>query len=326
MSSPTTQQDTTFWTLHTLPALRSLLFQTSYPPSTIASHLALLQSHIIPSLGPSHPRHFRPCPVYDGSPFEPSLNHTDRLPSTIRFTIEAVGPNAGLPSDPFNQDATIALLRSLPFELDLTLFNALSSVLFFTPEEAAAQVTAIPDGTPKSQAWIAFDLLRDGGVLVKVYLMPVLKMLATGRGSEELAFEGIGDVGGYERGVSILGEFLRRDGAKEVVEMVGVDCVRAGRVKAYLRTGVRTLEAAREVLTLGGRVEARGLEELKGFPHHDFDKNGGTHTFISFAWSEKAGVYTTFYYSPKVYGEEGRQDIWKGYDDMWQKQWESDMK
>lgn len=53
-------------------------------------------------------------------------------------------------------------------------------------------------------------------------------------------------------------------------------------------------------------------------PEHDLDATNGTHTFVSFTYTRRAGVYMTMYYSTKIFGVvqlEG--DRWKGYDNMW---------
>lgn len=51
-------------------------------------------------------------------------------------------------------------------------------------------------------------------------------------------------------------------------------------------------------------------------PRHDLDGAGGTHTFISFSYTERTGVYMTMYYSTKIFGAHVK-DIWEGYDNMW---------
>ncbi|KAK0622782.1 aromatic prenyltransferase [Immersiella caudata] len=53
------------------------------------------------------------------------------------------------------------------------------------------------------------------------------------------------------------------------------------------------------------------------FPDHDLDGSRGTHTFVSFSFSERSGVYMTMYYSTRVFGACVAPDIWEGYDDLW---------
>jgi len=52
-------------------------------------------------------------------------------------------------------------------------------------------------------------------------------------------------------------------------------------------------------------------------PDHDLDGTRGTHTFISFSFSKRFGVYMTMYYSTRIFGAHLKADIWEGYDDLW---------
>jgi hypothetical protein len=52
-------------------------------------------------------------------------------------------------------------------------------------------------------------------------------------------------------------------------------------------------------------------------PNHDLDGSRGTHTFISFSFSERSGVYMTMYYSTRIFGTHVGPDIWEGYDELW---------
>jgi hypothetical protein len=62
-------------------------------------------------------------------------------------------------------------------------------------------------------------------------------------------------------------------------------------------------------------------------PGHDLDGEGATHTFISFAYTERTGVYMTVYYSTKIFGTHVRKDICAGCDNMWKEsQRENSMK
>lgn len=57
-------------------------------------------------------------------------------------------------------------------------------------------------------------------------------------------------------------------------------------------------------------------------PKHDLGGTRGTHTFVSFSYTEKTGVYMTMYYSPRIFDAylgESRDDFWQGYNDLWQK-------
>jgi hypothetical protein len=49
-------------------------------------------------------------------------------------------------------------------------------------------------------------------------------------------------------------------------------------------------------------------------PEHDVDNGRGTHTFVSFTYSERTGVYMSMYYSTKIFGVYVENDRWAGYD------------
>jgi DMATS type aromatic prenyltransferase len=259
--------DATFWWQTTGLPLGRLLTVSDYSEQDQQSHLTWYRRFIAPALGPRpihgvQPR-FQPCPVYDGSPCELSTNFKERSPDrTVRFTIEATGHKSGTPADPFNQDETTRLLRSMVDYvpgLDLHQFDIFSQALFFSPEAAGALLPRVPKGTPLSQVWLAFDLHRGGTILAKVYFMPILKWIDSGTPTKDLVFAAARACirhGSYDEPVRLLDDFLGQEAGTFVVEMVAIDCVDSpdARIKAYLRTNVNTLGRAKHVLTLGGRL------------------------------------------------------------------------
>jgi hypothetical protein len=60
----------------------------------------------------------------------------------------------------------------------------------------------------------------------------------------------------------------------------------------------------------------RGADEQLS-PEHALNTENGTHTFVSFAYTKRTGVYMTMYYSTKILGVHMKHDIWSGYDKMW---------
>ncbi|KAK4201189.1 aromatic prenyltransferase [Triangularia verruculosa] len=410
--------DQRFWWQATGPSLSRLLALSGYTDKDQQSHIHWYHQFITAALGPrpiaGTKLLFQPCPVFDGSACELSINFKERSPErTVRFTIEATGHEAGTNADPFNQDESTRLLQSMVGNvggLDLHQFNIFAEKLFFSPEDAAALLPHVPQGTPLSQVWLAFDLLRGGDIMAKVYFMPILKWIETGIPTKDLVFDAARRCdkhGSYERPIQLLDDFLCEGVAPPVVEMVAIDCINSldARIKVYLRTDANTLGKARHLLTLGGRLSGelveQGLEALSElwpvlfclpegtdidnievfpagsycgcavemkpdreepetklhipvrkiqgtdaqlceslskwfkqrghtefsakykenlenvFPHHDLERTGGTHTFVSFSYTKRAGVYMTMYYSTKIFVTSLKVDIWEGYDNFW---------
>ncbi|KAK0710368.1 tryptophan dimethylallyltransferase-domain-containing protein [Apiosordaria backusii] len=271
--------------------------------------------------------------------------------------------------------------------------------------------------------------------MAKVYFMPFLKWLHTSASSIsptiatkdivfDIARQCNGPYGSYDHPIALLDLYLCSFASGQfqpMVEMVAIDCVDSpgARIKCYLRTGVTTLQQAREAMTLGGRIkngdtdatlellgELWGVlfrskvgshEEIEtksvlvegaychlavemkaGDPgsvetklhipvnkvadgglsdevicaglgewfakrgHGEFDGGyrkelaeafenlEGTHTFVSFTYTKKTGVYMSMYYSPQTHagmelnggfsevldGGKVERDVWEGYDDL----------
>ena len=189
-------EDERFWWDATAPSLAQLLNSCHYDEAHQLAHLRWYRKFIVPSLGPRPIAGVKPLfqasPVFDGSAVEHSINWKESSEErTVRFTMEAIGYEAGTKRDPFNQEATINLLtrmaKEMPeLELDLEAFHTFADDLFLPPGTAGAVMSKLQEaGTPLSQVWLAFDLLR-GRIMAKVYFMPVLKWTYTGIPTNEL--------------------------------------------------------------------------------------------------------------------------------------------
>ncbi|KFA70283.1 hypothetical protein S40285_08212 [Stachybotrys chlorohalonatus IBT 40285] len=426
-------EDQRFWWTATAPSLARLLVSCKYSTEQQAAHLEWYRRFIPKALGPrpipGRKGLFVPCPVFDGSACEHSINWKEHSSSrVVRFTIEAVGREAGSWRDPFNQDETrrmlVSMLGVVP-GLSLKRFDTFARRLFITQEGYAELTPRIPNGTPLSQAWTAFDLLH-GGVMAKVYFMPILKMIETGKSTNDLVFDTVRDCNSKEYGtfdgpISLLQDYTTSFTAAPydvpVVEMVAIDCIDSpnSRIKLYLRTAANTFHRVKDMFTLGGRLSGPELDEgvaalveiwpilfrldpravdienlevfprgsycgcaiemkpgqknpetkihipvrkiagtdaqlceslatwfrkrghaefasqyktdlESAFPAHDLERTRGTHTFVSFSYTRRTGVYMTMYYSTKILDiharnssmvQQSEKDIWRGYDQLW---------
>jgi DMATS type aromatic prenyltransferase len=274
--TPFTDEDQKFWWQSTAPSLESLLSSCQYTEEEQLIHIRWYRRFIVPSLGPRPipgvKPNFQPCPVFDGSAVEHSINWKELDPKrTVRFTIEAVGYDAGTDTDPFNQKATKTMLadmeQSIP-SLDLERFNLFADRLFLPSHVATSLIPKIPSGTPLSQVWVAFDLLR-GKVMAKVYFMPILKWIHTNVSTKKLVFdiaqECNGPYGSFDAPIAMLDSYIGSLPSDQtpVVEMVAIDCIESAksRIKIYLRTAVNTLERAKKAFSLGGRLKGEAIDE-----------------------------------------------------------------
>lgn len=264
-----------FWWRATAPSLGHLLANCQYSEEDQLAHLRWYHRFIIPALGPrpipGRKAKFEPCPVFDGSACEHSINWRELDPArTVRFTIEATGFQAGTAADPFNQEETKHLLRKMAKEvpdLDLKQFELFVNELFLSNGTAETLMPKLPAGTPLSQVWVAFDLLR-GKLMAKVYFMPILKWIHTDTPTKTLVFDAArkhdGKYGTYEASIALLDSYLESfaSGEGPAVEMVAIDCIDSpnSRVKVYLRTGVNTLAKAKQIYSLGDRLSGEVIE------------------------------------------------------------------
>ncbi|KAK4663901.1 uncharacterized protein QC763_501815 [Podospora pseudopauciseta] len=181
---------------------------------------------IIPALGgrpqPGKKPLFNARITADGSPMELSVNFKETSNvRTVRFTIEATGPEAGTPTDPYNQEQTTRLLhdmtKSIP-SIHLGQYNTFIRSLFLPASTAPSLLPKVPHETPLSQAWVAFDLAHGGDIMAKVYFMPFLKWLHTASSPSaavstkdiifDIARQCDGPYGSYNHPIALLDSYL----------------------------------------------------------------------------------------------------------------------
>jgi DMATS type aromatic prenyltransferase len=268
-------EDQKFWWRATASSLHQLLKSCGYSEEEQLVHLRWYHRFILPALGPrpisGEKAAFQPCPVYDGSACELSINWKELHPArVVRFTIEAVGYQAGTMEDPYNQEATKELFNKLEREnpdIDLKQFTVFANELFLPSTTAESLLPNVPAGTPYSQVWVAFDLVQER-FMPKVYFMPILKWIHSGIPTKTLVFDAVRKCnnahGTFDSSIALLDQYLESFplGYSPVIEMVAIDCTDSpnSRIKCYLRTGVNTLAKAKQQFTLGGRLSGEVFE------------------------------------------------------------------
>ncbi|KAK4175215.1 tryptophan dimethylallyltransferase-domain-containing protein [Triangularia setosa] len=233
-----------FWNETTALPLIKLLQNSGYSNQDIETHSKWYNCFIIPALG-SQPQAgkkplFNARITADGSPVELSVNFKESSKvRTVRFTIEATGPKAGTPTDPYNQEETTRLLQTMTNAIPgiyLGQYNTFTQSLFLPASTAPSILPKVTPKTPLSQAWIAFDLAHGGGIMAKVYFMPFLKWLHTASPAQAISTKDIifdiarqcnGPYGSYDHPISLLDSYLCSfppGSFQPTVEMVAIDC------------------------------------------------------------------------------------------------------
>ncbi|CAF9943402.1 MAG: hypothetical protein ALECFALPRED_000295 [Alectoria fallacina] len=285
----------TFWWSTTRCHMSSLLQHADY--SIAAQHHALSFYHdcIVPCLGPQpSPRgssdHFQSYCLDDYSPIEYSWCWNGRTGTDgaakpkIRFAFEAIGPQAGSHEDPWNQDMSAHLVRTLEkrFEgqIDWKLFEYFWDALLPERKDTRLKIqTHAPKHTHQSSLFMACEMPGEEevvpwrGMVVKAYFMPMLRALQENTSRTEVldgAIRGLKGLLGNVQfpALSAVIEYMNAPDSPDFeVEMLAVDCVEPSRsrIKIYLRSQRTAWDVVSSVLTLRGRapLSKAGLENLR---------------------------------------------------------------
>ncbi|KAB8076481.1 aromatic prenyltransferase [Aspergillus leporis] len=262
------------------PTLSTFLQNASYPIPQQYQYLLLLHQHIIPFLGP-YPSAQRPAlykaPIGGIGTLEFSQNFTkDR--NTIRMGFEPVHYTATTGEDPCNRlimNEALTRLKRLDPNVNLSIYHTLVVDLTVSDTEVAIlkQNGSLTKQPTKSQHVLAIDM-RDGEMLVKMYLYPQLKGLARGRSVSDLIFSALGKVAWGQLGqsgcLSVLEAFTGEvNPATTPVTFLSCDLLEPAlaRFKVYIAEFQFDMETIFRNWTLGGRLDDaetnRGLEMLR---------------------------------------------------------------
>jgi DMATS type aromatic prenyltransferase len=274
-AEPLANEDQEFWWQATGPSFATLLDKAGYTPGQLEYHLSWYRRFIPASLGrrpvPGQKYPFTAGPCWDGSPVEPSINWKEKSKSTrlVRFAIGAIDNNAGTEADPFGQEETGRLLRRMTDvipDLSLKKYEIFAEHLFIKKEDQASLLAKMPEGTARVQVWVAFDC-RAVGPMAKAYFIPYLKMIETGKHSNDFlqsiaqqCSKAEAEYGSFDQGVATFTSYL--DSFAATPELMprtiiwAIDCIEGpdSRIKSYIATAADTLSKVKELYTLGGRV------------------------------------------------------------------------
>ncbi|KAL2849415.1 aromatic prenyltransferase [Aspergillus pseudodeflectus] len=269
--------DLEYWWKLTGPQVAHMMVAAGY--STEAQYNALLFHYhwILPYLGPA-PRADRPLRWNsllgnEGSPIEYSWKwNTPTGKPDVRYCIEAIGPYAGRPLDPLNQDASLELLHRLQDlvpTVDLTLSNHFAATLFDHNRGKYAEEAANGEHFT-STVFIAPEWL-ESGFNVKTYFLP--RRVGATANAKGLALadweESFKQLDPDNEARRVAFDFLANDPEGQAITpyMLAVDNVvpSQSRLKLYFIAKHSSFSSVRQVLTLGGRkpVPEAHLQEVR---------------------------------------------------------------
>lgn len=195
-----------------------------------------------------------------GTPFELSLNCSHRL---VRYTFEPINAATGTAIDPFNTHAIwdgVQALMPLQHGIDLQCMKHYKAHLTLNEQESVFLLDNNLAGSHiRTQNKLALDLGPDGFV-VKVYIYPALKSVATGRSIEDLVFDSIHtlceQIPSLSAPVATLEEYVQSRGhdGSASVRLLSCDLINPAesRTKVYLLERMVSLDAMENLWTLGG--------------------------------------------------------------------------
>ena len=259
-------EDEKFWWHSTGPMFAKMLWMANYDIHSQYKYLAIYKKSVIPFLGvyPTNNRNDRWLSVLTryGTPFELSLNCSDSL---VRYTFEPINAATGTSDDPFNTHAIWGSLRKLSAiqpDIDLEWFTHFKKDLTVSSAESRFLLENNLVGDEiKSQNKLALDL-KNGKFVLKTYIYPGLKAIATGKSTESLIFESIRKISFHFKGIShalaILESYARsRHGVDSTasIRLFSCDLVKPSksRIKVYMLEKMVSLSAMEDLWTLGGR-------------------------------------------------------------------------
>ncbi|KAF9885523.1 hypothetical protein FE257_012851 [Aspergillus nanangensis] len=269
-----------YWSRHLRSVLAPLLKAAgTYSQADQDSHLAFIDEHIAPNLGPlpwePHGQYSTPSSLV-GSPFDPSINIVSSGKAKVRFDYDVISPAERTGPDPFAEQLARSMLHRLATLLgaDTRWMDSLMDALYLTPAEAEVAVARMPPGIaiPPSSVGIDFDGPQK---TLKAYIPSVRKAIATGRSPSDIMLEtlrGLEPAGAeLVPALDLIASYLETSKHDVILPLVGIDCVdpdptspKGARLKCYLHTSSNAFAVVRDVLTLGGRLnDATSLKRVE---------------------------------------------------------------
>ncbi|RYP76714.1 hypothetical protein DL770_007188 [Monosporascus sp. CRB-9-2] len=257
-------EDQRLWWHSTAPMFAEMLQTANYDLHAQYRHLHVYKEHVIPFLGvyPTNGRErWRSILTRYGTPFELSLNCSD---SVVRYTFEPINATTGTDIDPFNTHAiweSLQELMAIQPAIDLEYFRHFKRDLTLDAQESFfLHANSLAGGEIMTQNKLALDLKGNRFVL-KAYIYPTLKAIATGKPVRELIFDSVRKLAKEHASVApslaMLEEYVESRGPDGTAcpRLLSCDLVEPSqsRIKIYISEQVVSFSAMKDLWTLGGR-------------------------------------------------------------------------
>lgn len=192
---------------------------------------------------------------------------TDGQPPKIRFSIEPVGVHAGTHLDPRNQYASAQLqeimARVLP-DTNAGWLNHFQSQL----NGKEIQDLSNPVEGHMSKEFYAFDLNSDGSVMVKAYLFPGFKAMASAKSNFDIITDTIRTAPDCTpdklSALARFQEYVHDPSSPRLeMDMLAIDLVSPAnsRFKLYFRIRDTSFASIEDTMTLGGRIQTPDVDQ-----------------------------------------------------------------
>jgi DMATS type aromatic prenyltransferase len=272
-------EDQEFWWTSLAPVLGKFLVKADYEVSQQFAFLSWFHKFIIPAFGPrpeeGKERLWRTQVTPTGAPFQPSWNLQNGK-STVRFTIEPTGAQAGTREDCFNQVAAFDLMK----KLKTTMPNLEDSWFYHCAKELYVpkdliNIMLLVKGPPKGPrpptCFLAFDLLKND-IETKAYFFPHIRAFQLGITQGELIINTVKGLNGngidMNPGLAVLENYLASGGPVSLknCEMLAIDCVEPSRARAkiYVNSYNNSFNKIKDIYTMGGRITDKAILKSLG--------------------------------------------------------------
>ncbi|PLB44839.1 dimethylallyl tryptophan synthase [Aspergillus steynii IBT 23096] len=262
------------WWYSTAPMFAAMMARANYDVHAQYKFLCIHREVFIPALGPyperGQPMRWKSHLTRFGLPFELSFNYSKSL---LRFAFEPLGPRTGTVEDLFNTQAAgpvLQVLKTMVPRLDLEWFDHFTKALVVSDEETRSLYEAnIPIPVFKSQIILGADLAPSGDMVLKAYVYPRIKSIATSMPKETLMFDAVKAVDSERRlapALSILEEFMAERAPTLIGHFLSCDLVQPSdsRIKVYCIERQLNLASIENIWTLNGRrMDTETMEGLQ---------------------------------------------------------------
>ena len=270
--------DRSFWWRTSGAVLAASLHQAKYSWIDQCSILYFYYDFITPRLGPRPPESGQP-PTWrsfmtdDFSPLEFSWKWgTGTEKPEVRYSVEAIGPEAGLLSDPFNQLMTMDLVSQLQVSLphtDWTWFDAFHNAFQTpSPQPLMEKLSTIINAdsalrSSPSSIFLAVEHCRSKPPVPKAYFVPSVSALTTSDSTLAVVTKALAVLPTHSSDLRksfpaylYLVDFLAHHplGKQLTLIFVAIDCVplpQESRLKIYLRSSATDFASAVQILRIG---------------------------------------------------------------------------